>query len=282
MPVLRAARAGMFVVGALALSTVRIDASAFALSDITVLNLTITSSVGASVLFDDFGTIAFAQAQNSLGDLEQQFDAQTDATSTANAAVTWASGQGIADEAEWTAASSANIAAPAGGTATSVGQALWTRLIGFNGAGTDPIEVTFSVDLLGSLSLMTDALGESAQSDVTFNLLLDGDSVLFYHLPQSIGASSAVDVPFSLTLTNTITLDPTVDYLLFLRVDSESFVMTQAVPEPATLLLFGIGLFAVGHLRRRPRDPNARRVVPAKAGAHVHESHVRKSLSSAG
>jgi hypothetical protein len=201
-----------------------------------------------AISFDPlFTTQAFAQAQNSLGQLDAQFDAQVGAPSKADAAVIWADGHGVSGAAEWFASSNVNLPGDDPKSASSLGQGLWFDTFTITG-GTGPVSVNFSVDLSGLLKLATDFAGR-AQTEVIFNLLLDGDTVLFQDRLRSVGPNSFLLEPFALTLTTMQALQFDTPYSLLLRVDSESTALNE-VPEPATVSLLGLGIGAAVRARR--------------------------------
>ena len=219
-----------------------VSATAIANSSLQLETLTITPASG-TVVFSPTAQ-SFAQAQNSLGELVSNFDNGTTANSSAS--VTWANASGVADSISQTASASANVNLPGSvfGAASSVGRgALYDLSFSITGAS-GPVSVQFSAMLPYSQSLMTDANGLQATSEVIFDLSIDGVTVLFLDSPQSIGPSSAFSTSGSPTLTNSMTLNAGQTYNLYLELDAESSGIN--VPEPATLsLLLGGALLSM-------------------------------------
>ena len=96
--------------------------------------------------------------------------------------------------------------------------------------------VQFSAMFPYAQSLMTDIYGVQATSEVILNLTIDGQTVLFFDSPLTIGPSTSLATSGSPTLTNSMTLTAGQTYDLYLEIDSESSGM-NATPEPATLTL---------------------------------------------
>ena len=217
-------------------------ATAIALSSISVSDLSVTSESG-SITFDPFTTQAIASAQNSLGEADADVDGSPSDPATASAAVTWATASASSSGALWSAQSSVNIPGFTDGAAASQGQALWstTFTISCTSATCDPgTTVDFDVLITRSLFVFTDGYGVFADAQTTFNLLLDGDTVLFSTSLLSIGPNDAdgigaTNIPFS----NSLELLYDTPYTLTLRVDAES--LAQNVPEPATFTMLGLG-----------------------------------------
>ena len=105
--------------------------------------------------------------------------------------------------------------------------------------GTGTVDVAFSVDLTGNMSVFTDECGLFADTEVIFGMELDGSPVLFFWDFLHIGASDSDARSISETLSTTVSLEFDTNYFLYLETDSES--EAAAVPEPSTgiLLFFG-------------------------------------------
>src|SRR5271169_1678489 len=211
----------------------RANATAIANSSLQLASLTITPASG-SIMFSPTAQ-SFAQAQNSLGELVSNFDSGTTANSSAS--VTWGNASGSADSILQTAFVSANVHLPGSvvGAASVAGQgALYDFSFSITGT-TGPVSVQFSALLPYSQSLMTDAAGLQATSEVIFDLSLDGNTVLFLDSPMTIGPSSSFSTSGSPALSNSMTLTAGQTYDLYLELDAESSGINT--PEPATLSL---------------------------------------------
>jgi hypothetical protein len=224
-------------------------ATAIANSSIQLQSLTITPASG-SIMFSPTAQ-SFAQAQNSLGELVA--NSASGVTASSSAAVTWADASGSADSISQTASTSANVSIPnVTGAASSVGRGALFDLA-FSVTGTSgPVSVQFSATLPYAQSLMTDVYGVQAASEVIFDLTVDGNTVLFFDSPLSIGPSSSLATSGSPTLTNSMTLTAGQTYDLYLEIDSESSGI-NTTPEPATFSLL-LGGALVPFVRRRLRS----------------------------
>jgi hypothetical protein len=224
-------------------------ATAIASTSLQMQSLTIAPASG-TIMFSPTAQ-SFAQAQNSLGRLVQNFDSGV--TASSSAAVIWADANGSADSISQTASSSANVNIPnVSGAASSVGRgALFDTAFSITGTS-GPVSVQFSATIPYSQSLMTDGFGVQATSEVIFALTVDDSVVLFFDSPLSIGPSTSLAVSGSPTLTNSMTLTAGQTYDLYMEVDSESSGI-NTIPEPATLLLL-LGGALVPFVRRRLRS----------------------------
>ena len=225
------------------------NATAIANSSLQLASLTITPASG-SIVFSPTAQ-SFAQAQNSLGELVSNFDSGT--TANSSAVVTWANASGSADSGSLTASASANVSIPnVTGAASSVGRgALFDFAFSVTGAS-GPVAVQFSAMFPFAQSLMTDMYGVQATSEVILDLSIDGQTVLFFDSPFTIGPSTSLATSGSPTLTNSMTLTAGQTYDLYLEIDSESSGI-NATPEPATLTLL-LGGAIVPFVRRRLRN----------------------------
>src|SRR5262249_12779224 len=98
-----------------------------------------------------------------------------------------------------------------------------------------------------------DLFGQLARSETIFNLLVNGDTLLFRDDLLSVGPGNHQATSFSTRLANSLVLNYGVPNDLVLRVDSESEVINSPVPEPASMTLLGLGLAALGASRVRRR-----------------------------
>jgi hypothetical protein len=138
-----------------------VHATAIAASQISFSSLQIIPDSGTVVYLDSWTAEAFAQAQNSLGQLVNQFDWSTGGSATANAAVSFATSHASASAVNVgaIARSSANIP---GTTTAQVATALGTLFNAFMvTGGTGDVNVNFSVNLTGNLNVFTNAFGQA-------------------------------------------------------------------------------------------------------------------------
>jgi hypothetical protein len=239
-------------------------ATAIANSNLSAFNLQVTPQAGTAELTFDWELEAFAEAQNSLGEFDQDFDFSFfGGNVSADAQVTWAEGHGDATapivfppnfSVVENASSSVNLPGCDPKAASSLGRGtLLNEFIITGGTGT--VDVDFSVDLSGGLFVFTDECGILAETEVIFGLELDGDLILDYQKLLSIGPNDSDSFTVSELLSTTVPLEFDVPYFLYLEVDSESEGIVD-VPEPHTLalLLVGLGGF-VGVSRKRARHP---------------------------
>ena len=233
-------------------------ATAMSMANIT-FSLHITSDPGTSVVFSDNWTAeAFAQANNSLGQLQTPFDSSQTGTATADTkGVTWADGHGQADPVHLIggAQSNANIPGTTLGQASSQGQGTLFNFfeITTNDPNATDVQVDFSVDLAGGVSAFTDTNGLSARSEVIFDLEVDGARVngLFLDSLLSINPNSPPAPGIPQMLSGSLTLQPDTPYFLLAEADAESMVANT--PEPSTLALMLTGFGALTGFARKMR-----------------------------
>jgi hypothetical protein len=156
-------------------------ATAIANSMLNFRNLSIVPAVGAVTLADVWLLQAFAAANNSLGESDAQFNfALSPGTTSASAAVTWATGTGTATAlgappdliVGGSAASSVNIPCCNPAAAFSEGHGRLSNSFTVDGAG--PVSVQFGADISGVLNVMTDQCGLNAFTQAIFTLSVNG------------------------------------------------------------------------------------------------------------
>jgi hypothetical protein len=217
-------------------------------SSISVTSVTITPASGTVVFTDPWSSQVFAQAQNSLGGFNQNFNSSnmSQIVST-NAMVQFATGQALADPTNLlmnttNAMSTVNIptvplgflAASSQGTADIFNSTFMVT------GGTGQVNVTFNAMLNSLQSLFTDIHGISATSEVIFTLAINGNTVLFRDSPLAIGPNMTLVLPFSgMVGPNSMMLNYNQDYTLFMELDAES--SGQSMPEPSTIALLVSG-----------------------------------------
>lgn len=247
-----------------------VSATAVAQSELHFFNVQITPVAGTlEFLGPPWTAEAFAQAQNSLGALDAQFDSSVGGVALANATVTYANGHGDASAITLTgnANSQVNIPGCDVAAAFAVGRGAIFNAFRITG-GTGAVAVDFSVDIAGDLLVQTDACGVLAQTETIFAWELFGlDStgtpittpILFRHDILTIGPNDMQTTSFATTLSTRLTLaffDPAQPSLFVydtrLEADAESTGINA--PEPATfvLLLSGcVGLLLTTWVRHR-------------------------------
>jgi hypothetical protein len=259
-----------FLVPALALtfapSPARADVMVSTFLDLTQFQ--VLPSVGVFAALSPFTASANALAQDDLGN-DSQFNQVNDASTTANAATTFAGASGGAAAASLTASSSSSVNIPGvlpyfassageGGLGGDFGGTGLFEILDPSNPTPSPVSVTFSATLSGSQSLFTDGSGVFATSEIVFNLLLPDLGLVPISLdtPQSIGPSTSLVSPYNHTLTGTAMMFTNTEYTLVAEVDAESSGL-NAVPEPSFLLQTEIGIFAILLARRSWRNQKA-------------------------
>lgn len=224
-------------------------ASVIANAQIGLTRLQIIPSAGTVIFLSPWMAEAFAQAQNSLGELDQNFDGPGN-TASATGMVTFVNASGAANASLLMAGASSFLHITGDAAASGTGRGTLTSMFEITG-GSGAVNVQYMADVTRMLALSTDAYGQLAGGEVIFTLTRDGVVVLFSDDIRSIGPSSMFNSSNSGTQSQTETLQYNTPYLLLLELDAES-QGTNVTPEPATLwLILGpLGLtFVVRHLR---------------------------------
>ena len=238
-------------------------ATAIAISDLGFSNLQIVPESGTLEFLWDWEIEAFAEAKNSRGELDQDFDFSLfGGFVDADAAVTWASGHGeiaapdyYPPDSDVSGYASTNVNCPGCDpkSASALGRGIATMwefmIVDTAGTGTDQVNVDFSVDLEGGLLVSTDECGVFAKTDVIFGMELNDDIILFHQDSLAVGPNSFDSLSVYETLATTISLEYNVPYYLYLEVDSES--EAAVVPEPGTIVLMLVGLGWLSFFRFR-------------------------------
>lgn len=230
-------------------------ALAIADSDLAFSNLDIDAGGRTVSLLEPWTLDAFAEARNSLGELDQQSDiTSSPGTAKVAAAVTHAEATGevaaLADPPAFdlggTAASAVDL--PGCGPASASAKGRGTAFSSFAIEGSGSVTVQIAVDVSAVLEVLTDVCGVLAETETVFALEIDGTPVLFLDRLLAIGRSDHETDRVSERLTATLTLEAGTPYFILLEADSESRAVVE-VPAPSAVALLLAGLAA---LRRRP------------------------------
>lgn len=235
-------------------------AAAMAITDssLSISNISITPATGTLVFDGAFMATGFAQAANSLGGGDAQFNFSPPDPTHAAASVTWANATGDASVSAGTASAASAVNLPGFdnfGSAQGQGSLDGSQFGFFSftiTGGTGSVNVTFSMDVTGHLHGFADALG-SFDTELVPTLQLDSllSPVLFDRFELKGGPNFAdTTVPVSKNLTATLPLEFDVPYFLFVQADSESFA--RNIPEPGTLALTLLGLARLARKRGLP------------------------------
>lgn len=221
-------------------------------AQISLTSLQILPTTGTFTLVTPWMATAFAQGQNSLGELDQHFDGPG-LTASATATVTGVNASGSADASLLTAAASSmlNISGMGLMTASSTGQSALTSMFMITG-GTGPVNVQFMANVTRTISLSTDAFGQFAEEEIIFSLLLDGNHVLFSDDLASIGSNDSFSMMISGIQSQMVTLQFNTVYTVGSYFDVDTPPNMNGIPEPATIWLIGgsLGLFVAGRRLR--------------------------------
>lgn len=227
--------------------TPSVQATAMATGTITVTNLTVTPSSGTVVFGSPWTAQAFAQAQNSLCGCDSQFDSSIGGTAKADAMVMFAQGHALTDAAGLTlsASDAVNISNAGVMAANAIGQStLFNTAFSITG-GSGPVDVTFSALLNMAQFLFTDPNGVFARNDTSFQLSIDGQTLLFMDLSNQIGSNATLSDGFSGSLSDTVMLNFDQTYTLFGTAEDDPSGYDTPEPPSGSLLLLGAALLAV-------------------------------------
>ena len=231
-------------------------ADVMASTSIGLTGLTITPDTGTVSFFPGTSATAFgAVLDDPLGG--SAFDGPNtafDDVASANASTGLASGSASVSGSGFTANAFSSISLSGmNGRADSEanGQLAGIFQILDGGTDTDPVNVAFAATLAANQSLLTDAFGISATSQVTFQLSIpDFGLILFSNNPLAIGPSDSLSQASTSTVTNSFQLQFNTPYSIFAEVDSESSGI-DSNPEPSTIILMTTGLAGLLAARRR-------------------------------
>jgi hypothetical protein len=230
---------GSLVLAILCLFSVSLRADVIVSTSLNLTGLQISPSSGTLQVLAPLTASAFAQAQDSLGGFDQQFNSVDDGTTSASALtfLAGASGAASAPLLDANASSGVNISGIEA-AASSVGRGSLRGSFEIVGA-TAPVSVQFTAMLQTDQSLSTLGFGQSATSEVIFNFNLPDlpdQPLLFFDSPLQIGPNDSLSNTASPTLTASVTLQPNTPYSFITEADAESSGL-NAVPEPSSLLL---------------------------------------------
>jgi hypothetical protein len=223
-------------------------------SSLTITNLTITPASGSASFELPLDTSAATNSFNSLGESVSNGNTGVGTPVSASAAVTFAQGTAQASPSPGSVGASASVNIPSGTVLAGVTLPGSIADLSGNfiitGSATALVNVTFSMQVSGSLSGVSDALGFLQTGDLTAELDIDGTPVLFDYealpgLPSVAGINNLPNttIPISETLTATTLLD-TFPHFFDMHADAEVQAFNTV---PAPLIGRGLPVFlAVG------------------------------------
>lgn len=245
------------------------QAGAFASGAIAFDTLEMTPTAGTLELVADWELTAFAEARNSLGESDADFDQSfTGGIVSTDAVVTWASGAGVAVAPTFfppdfriggSADSLVDLPDGFSKSADSLGNA--TLINGFTvTGGTGIVDVDFSVHIAGFLDLLTANEGLWAETEVIltleiFDLLPDiggnpqDQIVLSFNSHERIGPDDRYREDFDQMLNATRSVNYDEFYFFSVEVDSESESAGE-VPAPPVVALMMVGLIGLIRFRK--------------------------------
>jgi hypothetical protein len=229
-------------------------ADSVAISSVSFSNLQIVPASGTVQFLDEWSSQAFAQGQNSLGEVDNQFSSTSGGTSSITAAVTYAGASATADAVSLsgTASSSTNILGSINAEADSTGIATLSNFFEITGA-TGPVDVTFSVQVAGSVGASADQFGVVAQTDTSFDVDLNGLPVGSFYQFLVLGPNSSGSSTLNLELINTVPVGSGTPENVTVTALSDSGPTVDQSPEPPTASFAIIALAVLGAFIRRKR-----------------------------
>jgi hypothetical protein len=222
-----------------------LHAMAIATGSIQVTNFTITPTSGTVAFGTLWNAQSFAQAQNSLCGCDSQFNSSLGGTAQADAMVMFAQAHALTDASGLTLSASDAVNITGGVmAANTLGQStLFNATFSITGT-TGPVDVTFSAMVGLAQSLFTDASGVFAMDDTSFQLTIDGQTVLFTDASNQIGPSSVFSFSSSGTSTDTMTLNAGQDYSLTATAQDDPSGYNIPEPPSGSMILLGAALIA--------------------------------------
>ena len=244
---------GLLVFGLLLGASSTAHADTLAITSFTFNNLQFTPATGTAQ-FTLTGTTARAAATNSFG---QNVDNTSNMfpVAQATATVDFASALGTANATTHSLSESTSASiGPCSCTASSFSITTFTGTLVIVGAE-GSVNVNISALTSQLRQLQTDEFGVRAQSEILFDLFVDGSPVFSFQVellhPLSGPNLSAFIQSSNQLRTGTITLQAGVEHTISARLTTGSFVQSE-VPEPSSVVLLISGLgFLTGVLKKR-------------------------------
>ena len=229
-------------------------AEAIAFSSISFSNLTVSSSSGTINFAGGWTSESFAEAENSLGEVNalDSFPQSTNTSVTQTATFATASGN-AAVTPSLSGGASTNTTIPGSmAEADTTGTGTLSNFFTISGASGSSVNVSLSALISYLLNVQTDAAGVLARTETIFSVDIDGTSALFSDTFFQIGSSSTSSTAFGPTLiSNTISLDPSIEHLIEIQADSESQAIDTPEPSTVSLLFAGLGSLAAWAGKKR-------------------------------
>ena len=246
-----------------------------AISQLSFTNLAITPSGGSLQLLTNWQGSAFSQAG-----VNNQYNSGSSAAASSTGDYSVGNGTALAPglpslnvfgsgSANASILGQLDASDAAAGRGTVVNQFMIT-------GGSGPVNVSFSTLINGSLNLLTDSYGLSADAETVFALQVDGNPILFNDQVMTISPNQSSLSPFSTLLSNSTTLQYNTVYQLYLEADAEAFVTN--IPEPGAGALIAMGALTLVWLARKRAWriflPKNGAIIPLAAGALLFFSAV--------